>query len=115
VADFCATRYVPFLGGSCGFLDGRYGPLVAPGGARDYLRSHRLAMAKAAALGAVDEPIQVVSFGPLNTIVGALMARDIIEYLAGRTSFSLGHNVWIDLRRTAIFRRPVSPDRGERP
>jgi hypothetical protein len=115
VAEFSATRSVPFLGGSCGFLEGSYGPLVTPGGARAYLRSHRLAMARAAALGTVDEPMQAVSFSPLNTVVGALMARDIIEYLAGGTPFSLGHYVWIDLRQTAIFRRPVSLDRGERP
>jgi len=107
VAEYCGSRNVPFLGGGCGFLDGRYGPLVPPGGAPDYLRLQRLARARAAALGAVEEPLQPVSFAPLNTILGALMARDIIEYLAGGVPFSLGHSVWIDLRQTAISRTPA--------
>lgn len=105
VAEFCGPRHIPFLGGGCGFLDGYYGPLVTAQDAPCFLKSHHRATERAAAHGMVDEPVQPVSFAPLNTIVGALMARDIIEFLAGAHPFSIGHSVWVDLRQTRISRR----------
>lgn len=114
VAEFCIARDLPFLDGGCGFLDGRFGPLVSPGEGRTYLDWHRLAVAKAAALGAADETrVQPVSFGPLNTVVGALMARDVIEHLIGGDVLSRGHYVWIDLRQTRILRVPAWTRSGE--
>lgn len=106
VAMFCEQRRLPFLSGGCGFLDGNFGPLVTPETADAHLLQLQAATKKVAALGVVAEPIQRVSFGPLNTIVGAYMARDIIDYLVGRSPFSLDHYVWIDLRKSMILRRP---------
>jgi sulfur-carrier protein adenylyltransferase/sulfurtransferase len=114
VAGFCARMQVPFLGGGCGFQSGCYGPLVPPTGTDAYIESRKTAALEAAALGVVHESTQSVSFGPLNTIVGAFMARDILEYLVGGRPFSMDHHVWIDLKRPGIFRQPTrSGSRGQ--
>jgi sulfur-carrier protein adenylyltransferase/sulfurtransferase len=107
VAEFCRSIGSPFLSGGCGFLDGHFGPLVGTEDNESFLHSYYSSIEHAKAVGGVIEPIQPISFGPLNTVVGAMMARDIIDHLAGGQPISRGHRIRIDLRRSIISRWPV--------
>lgn len=115
VAAFCAGTQVPFLGGACGFQTGCFGPLILPTEARAYIDSRKRAASEAAALGVIDQSTQAVSFGPLNTIVGAFMAREALEHLVGGSPLSVGHHVWIDLKQPGLFRRPVRSESRDQP
>ncbi|MER6218377.1 ThiF family adenylyltransferase [Streptomyces sp. NPDC001674] len=97
-AQACLERGVSMITGGCGLRVGSSGPLIRPADVPAFLAS--LQEAKAAAGTAVTP--MAASFGPVNTLVGATMGRDLIFGILGVSAGTTSHR--IELLGTALTR-----------
>lgn len=114
VATFCQTRGVPMLGGRVGLDRGFWGPLLRPG-------LDPCPTCVATALTDGWRPVERMlwqrshvpmehSFGPVNSVVGAMVARDIVRFLAGAAEVaSIGARIFLDASSLAFRRVEVAP------
>ncbi|MEU6543052.1 ThiF family adenylyltransferase [Streptomyces sp. NPDC046859] len=88
-AEACLERQTSMITGGCGLRVGSSGPLIRPADVPAFIAAHK--EAKAAA-GAAVTPM-AASFGPVNTLVGATMGRDLIFGILGVTASTTSHRV----------------------
>ncbi|MEV7542517.1 ThiF family adenylyltransferase [Streptomyces sp. NPDC089915] len=88
-AHACLERGVSMITGGCGLRVGSSGPLIRPAGLPAFIASRREAKALA---GAAATPM-AASFGPVNTLVGATMGRDLIFGILGVSAQRTAHRV----------------------
>ncbi|ONH22156.1 ThiF family adenylyltransferase [Pseudofrankia asymbiotica] len=78
-AQACLDRGTTMILGSCGLRVGSSGPLIRPADVLAFIASLQEART---AVGAASTPM-AASFGPVNTLVGATMGRDLIFGILG--------------------------------
>jgi hypothetical protein len=109
IADsFCELAQVPVLSGGCGFKVGAWGPLLRPYEVPQW-RIYRNAWRDKG--GFLPEPARGVmkaSFSPVNAIVAGFIAYDLILYLAGLNTPSVGSTLTIDFESQQIGRYPIT-------
>ncbi|MER7561778.1 ThiF family adenylyltransferase [Streptomyces sp. NPDC048523] len=88
-AQACLERGVSMITGGCGLRVGSSGPLIRPADAPAFIASRQEAKATA---GAAVTPM-AASFGPVNTLVGATMGRDLIFGILGVSARTTSHRV----------------------
>ncbi|MFF2193930.1 ThiF family adenylyltransferase [Streptomyces sp. NPDC058157] len=96
-AEACLERGASMITGGCGLRVGASGPLVRPADVPAFLASRQ--EARKAAAGAAATPM-AASFGPVNTLVGATMGRDLIFGILGVGARTTAHRV--DLLGTVL-------------
>ncbi|WP_081715841.1 ThiF family adenylyltransferase [Paraburkholderia mimosarum] len=86
VYGFGQTRHVAVISAGVGVYFGHWGPLIPPGAEITYERWRDIHMSPLSEAGASSaaEPTPW-SFGPTNTLIAASVARDVAEWLAGRS------------------------------
>lgn len=86
---------VPLISGSCGFRTGVVGPLVLPGELSAYRKTLRRPIA---GIPRHDSCAKVMSasFATTNTVIGALVAGEIVHFIAGLPLKSRNGPLWID-------------------
>ncbi|MFK0181178.1 ThiF family adenylyltransferase [Streptomyces xanthochromogenes] len=95
-AQACLERGASMITGGCGLRVGSSGPLIRPADVPAFIASRQEAKATA---GAATTPM-AASFGPVNTLVGATMGRDLIFGILGVSVPTTSHRV--ELLGTAL-------------
>ncbi|MFE2306629.1 ThiF family adenylyltransferase [Streptomyces sp. NPDC059411] len=95
-AQACLERGVSMITGGCGLRVGSSGPLIRPADVPAFIASRQEAKVTA---GAAVTPM-AASFGPVNTLVGATMGRDLIFGILGVSARTTSHRV--ELLGTAL-------------
>ncbi|MFG1665204.1 ThiF family adenylyltransferase [Streptomyces sp. Y7] len=88
-AQACLERGASMITGGCGLRVGSSGPLIRPADVPAFITSRQQARATA---GAAVTPM-AASFGPVNTLVGATMGRDLIFGILGVSTRTTSHRV----------------------
>lgn len=88
-AEACLERGASMITGGCGLRVGSSGPLIRPADVPAFIASRQEARATA---GAAVTPM-AASFGPVNTLVGATMGRDLIFGILGVSARTTAHRV----------------------
>jgi molybdopterin/thiamine biosynthesis adenylyltransferase len=114
VNSYCVKRRIPFIGAGIGLERGFWGPLCLPDRTSCYhcfesQLSGTLSNEEIKIRDAV-RSVNPFSFGPINSIISSLLARDTILFLAGADSFSsLGARITFDAKTLNSSRFTVEP------
>ncbi|MEO6503525.1 MAG: ThiF family adenylyltransferase [Jatrophihabitantaceae bacterium] len=104
LSDYATECGAVFAIASAGLDEVSWGPVVLPGGPSYSTWSQSLRVPA----GVGGEPL-AYSFGPTNSLVAALLARDLIHVLLGEAAPSLGAQLTWNLRTLQITRRELVP------
>jgi molybdopterin/thiamine biosynthesis adenylyltransferase len=106
---YCTERCLPWIGAAVGRHKGTWGPLVVPGQTMCmdcFCRSEDEQMDEVErAIRERMNPLIRASFGPTNTVISTLLAKDVILYLAtGASVPSLNARCSFDFENLAVER-----------
>jgi len=111
VSEYATARGALFAMATVGIENGLVGPLMPPDAPVPY---HDWLRARPSYGWSLQLAPTIPSFGPTNSLIAALLARDLLHVFAGDSAVSLGARVNVDFRAWKATRIPLRAARRRR-